>query len=356
MTEPLLHLQTAAAGRASEGTIASMTDHLALEASVGSYPAQAEAAPVLERAYRDLAGLLGVDEDGVALVGSATDALRTLLMTWPLPNGAAVGVVPAEWGPNVDAFIHHDLRPVLMDVDDRGVLDLDALQRTLRSSPPDVLHLTHLASHRCVSQPVVEAIALCRSAGVTVWVDAAQSLGHLDTAFGADAAYAPGRKWLAGPRGLGILAVRASARDQLTPFRTRTDADLSTIEALRKGERPVAAQVGLAHAVREHVQAGPSERRAALAAAGARLRQVMRDVPGWAVADPLDAVGAIVGLRPTDGQDVEAVQRRLARDHRILVTACLPWRSAEISEPLLRLAPAAALTADEMGCLTSGLG
>jgi pyridoxal 5-phosphate dependent beta-lyase len=44
-------------------------------------------------------------------------------------------------------------------------------------------------------------------AGVPLWVDAAQALGHVDTARGADAVYATSRKWLTGPRGVGLLAV-----------------------------------------------------------------------------------------------------------------------------------------------------
>ena len=40
-----------------------------------------------------------------------------------------------------------------------------------------------------------------------LWVDAAQALGHVDTACGADVLYATSRKWLTGPRGVGLLAV-----------------------------------------------------------------------------------------------------------------------------------------------------
>ena len=151
--------------------------------------------------------LLGVDADGVALTGGATAALLTLLAAWPLPTGAEVGVVPGEWAPNVDAFTHHRLRPRRLAVDGDGVLDLEALERTLRADPPELVHLTHLASHRGLVQPVAEALALCRTAGVPLWVDVAQSLGHLDTEVGADASYAPARKWLNGTRGVGVLAV-----------------------------------------------------------------------------------------------------------------------------------------------------
>ena len=39
-------------------------------------------------------------------------------------------------------------------------------------------------------------------------LDAAQSLGHIDCVVGADTIYSSSRKWMAGPRGVGVLAIR----------------------------------------------------------------------------------------------------------------------------------------------------
>jgi hercynylcysteine S-oxide lyase len=74
-------------------------------------------------------------------------------------------------------------------------------------------------------QPVAAAAALCRAAGVPLWVDAAQALGHVDAACGADAVYATSRKWLTGPRGVGapsaIVALRATNGQDITLDRLR---------------------------------------------------------------------------------------------------------------------------------------
>ncbi|MDF8263301.1 aminotransferase class V-fold PLP-dependent enzyme [Luteipulveratus flavus] len=356
MTTEMIYLQTAACGRPSAGTVAAMVDHLRLEVEVGGYAAQAASGPVLQQAYEGLGSLLGADADGVVIVAGATDGLLTLLGSWAFPEGATVGVVPAEWGPNLDAFARFGLRPVLLPVDDRGVLDLEAFEQALHADPPALVHLTQLASHRCVAQPVAEAVGLCRTAEVPLWADAAQALGHLDTATGADAVYAPARKWLAGPRGVGVLAVNQRARDRLSPLCQRPLQDESPIAAMRHGEVPVAAQVGFAHAVREYLEAGPDAVRASLAALGQRTREAVRGLPGWSLADPADAVGAVVGLRPTAGQDVEAVVSRLRDEDRILTTACLPWRAAEMDGPLLRLAPEPGTDEAALACLTRGLG
>ena len=351
-----IDLLTAAHGSPSAETVEAVIDHLRLEQQIGSNAARAEAGSVLEQAYADLGELFGVDAAGVAMVDSGTHGLRTLLASWPLPPGATVAVTPSEFGPNLDAFDFAGLTPVGLDVDAYGVLDLDALEGRLRTSPPDLVHLTHLASHRGLAQPVHEAVAVCRAAGVPMWVDAAQSFGHLDTAFGADAVYAPARKWMHGPRGGGVLAVHESARARLHPFRPRHAPGDDPMSALRFGETSTAVRVGFARAVRSHLERGPEQVRARLAAAGDALREVVHEPPGWESVDHPQASGALIGLRPTRGQDVEAEQARLASEHRITTTACLSWRAAEVDQPLLRLAPSAPLDAAQMDCLRSALG
>ena len=125
------------------------------------------------------------------------------------------------------------------------------------------MHLTQVTSHRALVQPVAEAAALCRAAEVPLWVDAAQALGHVDTACGADAIYATSRKWLTGPRGVGLAGVaerwwdrlQVSVADMVAVQQPAGSSPLWLVEA---GEANVAAWVGLCTAVREYVQAGPA--------------------------------------------------------------------------------------------------
>ena len=75
------------------------------------------------------------------------------------------------------------------------------------------MHLTPLASHRGLAQPLAELAEVCRDLGIPLVVDAAQALGHLDCAVGAAAIYSSSRKWMAGPRGVGVLAIRPDSRN-----------------------------------------------------------------------------------------------------------------------------------------------
>ena len=211
-----LHLDTAAAGRSSLATLAATAAHAEREAATGAYVAAAEAAPVLAEGRAELGRLLGVPAAGLAFVPNAEAALDALLLAWPFTEGDTVAVVRSEWGPNLHAFGVRGLRVTEIATTDDGTVDLASLESTLAGAPPALVHLTQVASHRPLVQPVAAVAALCRAAGVPLWVDAAQALGHVDTACGADAIYSTSRKWLTGPRGVGLIGVTERWWSQLS--------------------------------------------------------------------------------------------------------------------------------------------
>lgn len=350
----LLHLDAAACGRSSRATLAAVAEHARREAETGGYVAEAGAEERLEGLRDDLGSLLGIDAAGVVFVESATVALDTLLAAWPLPERPRIGVVAGEWGPNVERFRHSGRSPVALPVDDHGVLDLAALERLLATDPPDVVHLDRVAAHRGLVQPTGQALALCRTYGVPLWLDAAQALGHVDVSRGADAVYGTSRKWLTGPRGVGVLAVDAAHRDRLTAPPRAMLPGAAPIRLLQSEESHVAGRVGLAVAVREYVDRGPGRVHARLREVGLATGAALSDVRGWRVVPGGEAC-ATTGLQPTAGQDVTGVRTRLLHDHRILTSVCLPWRASEMDGPLLRVSPHVDVTDDDLARLASAL-
>jgi pyridoxal 5-phosphate dependent beta-lyase len=356
-----LHLDTAAAGRSSRATLAAAAAHAEREATVGAYVAQAEAGPVLAEGQDRLAGLLGVPAAGVGFVPSAEAALDGLLRIWPLREGDTVAIARPEWGPNLDAFTDRGLRIAELATHGDGTVDLAALERMLSSAPPAVVHLVQVTSHRGLVQPVAEAAALCRAAGVPLWVDAAQALGHVDIACGADAVYATSRKWLTGPRGVGLLGITEPWWDRLRVTasaleRSVQPADSGPLWLLSAHEANVAAWVGLCHAAAEYLDAGPPRIWARLAEAGRQTREALAGLPGWAVADALDAPSAIVALRPANGQDVPKTRARLLAEHSIVTTAATLLRAPrDMTEPLLRISPHVDLTPEDLSRLRQAL-
>jgi hercynylcysteine S-oxide lyase len=357
----LVHLDSAAAGRSSTATLAAAAAHAEREATRGAYVAQAEAAEALNAGRAGLAGLLGVPAAGLAFTESAESALNALLAAWPLRPGHTVAVVPSEWGPNLDAFTRRGLRPAELPVDAGGVADLAALERMLTRDPPALVHLDQVTWHRSLVQPVAAAAALCRAAGVPLWVDAAQAIGHVDTACGADAIYATGRKWLTGPRGVGVLGVTEPWWDRLTVsapalVANERPAAASPLWLLMAREANVAAWAGLCTAVREFIAAGPARVWDRLAAVGRQTREALGDLPGWAVAGPADSPSAITALRATNGQDVAKVRARLLHEHGIVTTAGVVTRAPrEMTQPLLRISPHVDCTPQDLRCLHRAL-
>lgn len=356
-----IHVDTAAAGRSSRGILAAAAAHAEREAETGGYVAAAEAEPVLAEGRAALGQLLGVPGDGVAFTRSGEGALGALLAIWPLPEDGTIAVAPSEWGPNLDAFAARGLRVTQIPAEGDGVVDLAALERILAVSRPAVVHLVQVASHRGLVQPVAAAAALCRAAGVPLWVDAAQALGHVDTACGADAIYATSRKWLTGPRGVGLLGVAGPWWNRVTVsaprlYRAAQPAGTGPLRLLSITEASVAAWVGLCTAVGEYLATGPPLIWDRLAEVGRQTREALADLPGWSVADPVAAPSAIVGLRAAGGQDVIAARARLLDEHGIVTTACTVLRAPlDMSEPLLRISPHVDVTPDDLARLRQAL-
>lgn len=352
-----LHLDNAAAGRSSEAVLQATSSHALLEARVGAYVAEEMAAPVVAAGRAALAGLLGVPTDGIAFVESASVALKALLEGWPLRAGDTVAVVPSEWGPNLEAFARRDLEIIQLATLGDGRIDLDYLAPLLAASPPTIVHLTQVASHRGLVQPVAEAAELCHSHGVALWVDAAQALGHVDTASGADAIYSTSRKWLAGPRGVGILGIAEPWWDKLTvPVPAMTAADTPAVRLLESHEAHVAGRVGLSVAVRQHLELGPSAVWHRLSEVGRATREALDDLRDWRVLGSSDSPGAITALQPTHETDLPSTRARLIADHGIVTTVAGVARAPrEMTVPLLRVSPQVDCSADDLGRLREAL-
>ncbi|MGY1697850.1 MULTISPECIES: ergothioneine biosynthesis PLP-dependent enzyme EgtE [unclassified Geodermatophilus] len=349
------HLDSAACSRQSNRVLEAVAHHARHEAELGGYVAEATAGDLLQQGRSVIGGLVGMAAADVAFVESAQAALAALLAAWPLAPGARVACLPGEYAPNAAMLRAAGLALEPLAVDGDGRADLAALERVLAGDPPRFVHLTHVASHRGVVQPAAEVAALCRAHGVPLVLDAAQSLGHVDVDLGADVVYSTSRKWLAGPRGVGLLCVRPAVAAQLVPA-LPGPADLPPLRALESGEAHVAGRIGLVLAVGEHLAAGPPRVRERLAALGRAGRQVLDGAGGWRVVEPVGEPTATTTLRPPDGVDVVATRARLLTEHGIVTTAAGPERApGEMTGPVLRVSPHVDGTVEELEALAAAL-
>src|SRR3954451_14334660 len=349
------HLDSAACSRQSHRVLETTALHARHEAELGGYVAEAAADDLLQQGRSVLGGLVGMAAADVVFVESAQSALVALLTGWRLPHGSRVACLPGEYAPNVAQLRAFGLRPEPLPVDALGRADVDGLERLLDDDPPQFVHLTHIGSHRGLLQPAAEVAFLCREAGVPLVIDAAQSLGHADVDVGADAVYFPARKWLAGPRGVGVLCVRPSLAGRLTPVLPEPEG-VPPLRAFESGEAHVAGRVGLVVAIGEHLAAGPHLVRARLAALGRATRQLTDGVAGGSVVGRVAEPTAITTLRPPDGADVVATRTRLLSEHGIVTTAIEPERApGEMTGSVLRLSPHVDATIDDLEALAAAL-
>ncbi len=349
------HLDSAASSRQSSRALEAAAHHARHEAELGGYVAEDAAEGLLQQGRSVLAGLVGMAAADVAFVESAQAAFTALLSAWRLPAGSRVACLPGEYAPNIGQLGAHGLRPEPLPVDGVGRAELDGVERMLRSDPPRFVHLTHIPSHRGVCQPAAEIAALCRAAGVPLVLDAAQSLGHVDTDVGADVVYGTSRKWLAGPRGVGVLMARPAVAEELTPVLPHPPA-APPMRSFESHEAHIAGRVGLVVAVGEHLAAGPDRVRERLTDVGRATREVLDGAAGWTVVEPADEPTATTTLRPPDGTDVVATRARLLAEHGIVLSAIGPERApGEMDGPVLRVSPHLDVVPDDLEALAAAL-
>jgi len=195
-----LHLDSAACSRQSFAVIDAAAQHARHEAEVGGYVAAEAAAPVLDAGRAAVGALTGLGGSDVVFTTGSNNALDILLSSWA--GERTVACLPGEYGPNLAVIAANRFQVSALPVDDLGRLVVEDAVRRLADDPPALVHLTPLASHRGVVQPLAEVAEVCRDLGLPLVVDAAQALGHLDCAVGAAAIYSSARKWLVGPRGV----------------------------------------------------------------------------------------------------------------------------------------------------------
>ncbi|WP_104525787.1 ergothioneine biosynthesis PLP-dependent enzyme EgtE [Blastococcus atacamensis] len=349
------HLDSAASSRQTHRALEAAAHHARYEAELGGYVAEATADDLLQQGRSILGGLVGMAAADVAFVESAQAALAALLGGWRLPAGSRVACLPGEYAPNIAQLRAVGLRPEPLPVDGLGRADLDGVARLLATDPPRFVLLTHIGSHRGLLQPAREVAALCREAGVPLVLDAAQSLGHVDVDLGADAVYSTSRKWLAGPRGVGMLFVRPALAAELVPVLPEPEG-VPPMRAFESGEAHVAGRIGLVVATGEHLAAGPDAVRERLAALGRCTRELLDGVAGWRVVEPVDEPTATTTLLPPDGVDVVETRSRLLTEHGIVLSAIGPERApGEMTGPVLRVSPHLDSTVEDLEALAAAL-
>jgi cysteine desulfurase / selenocysteine lyase len=212
---------------------------------------------------------------------------------------------------------------VLVEDDEHGQMDLEALERALAEDEAAMVSMVHVPTQSGLVNPAAEAGRLCREAGVLFVLDACQSAGQLPLdvrELGCGILTGNGRKFIRGPRGTGFLWMHPEliprvepvmldlhAANWVAPDRYEVRGDAGRFEMW---ERDAAAQIGLGVAVDHALGWGIdaiAERNAVLAAG---LRARLAELPGVTVRDRGAQLCAITTFT-VEGMEPDEVQARL---------------------------------------------
>jgi selenocysteine lyase/cysteine desulfurase len=316
-----VHFNNAGCGLLAASVLATMLDHLNLEASIGGYEASAARAEQVHGFYTEIAALINCAPGNIAFAGSATHAYATALSSIPFEPGDVILTTRNDFISNQIAFLslrkRYGVRIVHAPDTPEGGVDVTAMAALMRAHRPRLVAATHIPTNSGLVQPVAEIGGHCRELDLLYLVDACQSVGQypIDVAeIGCDLLTATCRKFLRGPRGSGFLYVSdrvlAAGYEPLfidmhgsrwvAPGRYEPVATAARFE---EWEFPYATVLGCAAAVRYARQVGLDAIARRTPALAARLRDRLAAIPGVRVLDHGATLGALVtfeirGWRP----------------------------------------------------------
>lgn len=206
-----IHLNHASSSLPSQSVFDAQLRFIELESRVGMHRALELIVDEVAKLPGELAGLLGVQGEQIALAESASRSWALALSAVAPSKRLQVFVSAYEWGGNVNnvvALNRASLHVIPGEPDAAwSALVAAALERRDRSAVPVVcLPIVSCAS----GEPFrLEGLAsIVHDAGGWLFVDASQAVGHIPvsaTAIGADVLVFPARKWLRGPRGIAAI-------------------------------------------------------------------------------------------------------------------------------------------------------
>jgi cysteine desulfurase/selenocysteine lyase len=264
--EGLVYLDSAATSQTPRAVIEAMDRYYnEYRASIhrGVYPLAAEATDAYETAREKVAAFGGSTIGETVFTRNATEALNLVAYAWGRANltpDDTVAVTRMEHHSNIVPWQLTGAKLEWIDIDEDGLLDLDALDAALARGPK-VVALAHVSNVLGTVNPIAEIARRAHEAGAIIVVDGAQAAPHLPVdvaALDVDFYAWTGHKAY-GPTGIGVLHGRRELLEAMPPFLggghmiSRVTEDGSTWaeppQKFEAGTMMVAEAIGLGAAV-----------------------------------------------------------------------------------------------------------
>ncbi|MDX2467544.1 MAG: aminotransferase class V-fold PLP-dependent enzyme [Acidimicrobiia bacterium] len=330
----VVHLNNAGASLPPAVVVDTVVQYLREESLVGGYELADRRAGELAEVYRSVAGVVGANEDEIALLDSATRAWDMAFYSLRFAEGDRILTTTTEYAANFIAYLQVAARTgaVVEVVPDApsGEIDIEALE-DMMDERVSLISINHVPTNSGLVNPAAEVGRIARDAGAIYLLDACQSIGQMPIdvdEVGCDLLSATSRKYLRGPRGVGFLYVRDTLIEDLDPVSldlhsaTWTEPDKFEVRSDAKRfetwESSPALRLGLGAACRYATDLGLDLIWGRLSMLADLLRRSLQTVPGITVHDKGRVKGGIVTFS-VDGHSAAAVQQELAK-HQINVS------------------------------------
>ncbi|HVP66688.1 MAG TPA: cysteine desulfurase [Anaeromyxobacteraceae bacterium] len=237
--KPLVYLDSGATAQKPQRVIDAVSrfyEHDNANVHRGVYALAERATAQYERARERVARFLGAaDPKEIVFVRGATEALNLVAQSYGRANvgpGDEILVTAMEHHSNIVPWqMLAEVKGASLKVapvDDRGVLDLDELERLI-GPRTRIVALTHVSNALGTVNPVRRVAEMAHARGAAVVVDGAQAVPHLQVnvaALGCDFYVFSGHK-VFGPTGIGALYGKASRLEAMPPWQGGGDMILS---------------------------------------------------------------------------------------------------------------------------------
>jgi selenocysteine lyase/cysteine desulfurase len=313
-----------------------------------------------------LAELVGVPPDTVALTRNASDGLQSLIRNYNrLQPGDQVLLSDLEYDSVKGAmrWLARNRGVEVIEINHAHPASFDSLLASYRDAfarypKLKLMALTHVTHRTGLVMPVQAIAAAAKEHGVDVILDGAHALGQIDfklEELGVSFAGFNLHKWIGAPLTLGFIYIAPERLADIDPDMGEMHFPITDIRARTPYSTPnIPALLTLPLVFEEHQAMGGS------AAKSSRLNYLrnlwvreVRELPGIEVMTPDDPrlYCGITSMRFTRQSDQQPMVERLLNDYNLFTV----MRSGAASGPCIRITPGLTTTAAHMQLLTRAL-
>lgn len=358
---PECYLNHAGCSFVTQRTFDAVVAQMERERRLGMPRADHASAAEKQRLYELAAVVVGAQAADMAMTDGHTSGWTKALQTIRLSEGDVLLTTRSEWGGNLKFLRHWAHRygatvDLLASTPD-GAVCLDSLRKRM-SDKVKLISVSWLGSNGGHLEPAAAIGEIARSYGAPYFLDASQVLGQMQVdvqSLHCDVLTAPGRKWLRGPKGTGLMYVRpefladVQAQGAFDSLLDNTSA--VTAKHFEGSAASASLQMGLKAALEQLQEVGIETVQQGIVANSRRLWEGLQDLPGIECLSKVPPLHGIVSFSQ-EGTTAADVKSHLMREGVEVVVNQAAYTPLDMQarqfDAVVRASPHSCSTSDEV--------